>query len=246
VSEPIRINLWSGPRNISTALMRAFENRADCAVIDEPFYGAYLAATRIDHPLREAVLAAWPTSWDDATERLMRPAPGGAAILYAKQMCHHVPKGADLAWMARCRNAFLIRAPEEVLASYARRRAEVSLADIGCERQVELFDREAQRLGRAPPVIEARDVLADPRSALEMLCRALTIPFDPAMLAWPAGPRASDGPWASAWYGEVWRSTAFAALGRKVTVTDLDARLLPIAKAARPFYDRLARHRLSP
>lgn len=239
----IRIAMWSGPRNISTAMMRSFENRPDTAVVDEPFYAAYLLETGLDHPLREAVLASQPTDRETVVRSLTGAAPDSAPIFYQKHMTHHVPAEADLAWTAQCRNAFLIRQPEPVLASYAAKREEVTLADIGFERQAELFDRECDRLGHAPPVVEGRDVLAQPRAMLTRLCEALQIPFSDRMLAWPPGPRDSDGVWAPAWYDAVERSTGFAP---PVTESrpDLDSRLRAIADAARPHYERLAAHRL--
>src|ERR1700682_5584769 len=159
-AEPVRIAMWSGPRNISTAMMRAFENRADTAVVDEPFYGVYLAGTGADHPLRALVLQAQSADWREVARALTGPVPDGRAVFYQKHMTHHMIGGIGRAWMARCRNAFLIRSPEQVLASYADRRAEVTLEDIGFVQQAALFDLEAQRLGAPPPVIEAEDVLA--------------------------------------------------------------------------------------
>ncbi|MGI8841613.1 MAG: hypothetical protein ACR2F8_12655 [Caulobacteraceae bacterium] len=244
-AEPIRIALWSGPRNLSTAMMRAFENRSDTAVIDEPFYGAYLEMIGIDHPLREAVLAAMLTDPQAVIERLLGPVPDGAPIFYQKHMTHHMVTGIDLAWMARCRNAFLIRSPERVLASYAARRREVTATDIGFARQAELFDREADRLGAPPPVVEAEDVLANPRGALNTLCDALGIPFTEEMLSWPPGRRATDGVWAPAWYAAVERSAGFAPPRPPPATGDLDARLRAIAEAARPHYERLVAHRLT-
>lgn len=243
---PIRVALWSGPRNISTALMRAFENRADTAVIDEPFYASWLLASGADHPMREAILAAQPTDPAEVARALLGPVPGERPIFYQKHMAHHMPAGADLGWMAGCRNAFLIRAPEEVLASYVVRRAAPTLADIGFARQAELFDREADRLGAAPPVIDARDVLDDPRGALGAFCAAVGIAFDEAMLAWPPGRRPSDGVWAPAWYDTVERSTGFASPRPPVTRGELDPALRAVADEARPLYERLARHRLAP
>jgi hypothetical protein len=236
----VRIAMWSGPRNISTAMMRSFENRGDCAVADEPFYAAYLAATGLDHPMRDEVLAAQPQDWRTVARGLVEDEP--APVFYQKHMTHHMLPGFGLDWMARCRSAFLIRDPAAVLASYVRTRAEVTLADIGVVRQRELFDREADRLGKAPPVIEGADVLADPRGALGALCAALDVPFDAAMLSWPAGPRASDGVWAPAWYEAVERSTGFAAPARAAAPPLTDA-LRRIAEAARPHYEALARHR---
>ncbi|HWA59995.1 MAG TPA: hypothetical protein VG939_01400 [Caulobacteraceae bacterium] len=244
MSEPVRIAMWSGPRNISTAMMRAFENRPDTAVVDEPFYAAYLAATGLDHPMREEVLAAQPTDFAEVAAAMAGPTPGGRAVFYQKHMTHHMLPGVDLAWTAACRNAFLIRPPEQVLASYAAKRAEVALADIGFERQAELFDREAERLGAAPPVVEAADVLADPERALRALCAALGIAFSDRMLSWPAGRRDTDGVWAPAWYDAVERSTGFARPGPAAAYDDLPDDLKRIADAARPFYERLAAHRL--
>jgi hypothetical protein len=239
--EAVRVAMWSGPRTISTAMMRAFENRPDTTVVDEPFYAAYLAATGLDHPMRDAVLASQPTDWRTVAEALVEDAP--APVFYQKQMTHHMLAGFGLEWMAACRNAFLIRDPEAVLASYVKTRAEVSLEDIGVARQRELFEREADRLGSPPPVIDAADVLADPRGALTRLCAALAIPFQGQMLGWPAGPRPSDGVWAPAWYHAVERSTGFAAPERRA-VPALTDQLRRIAEHARPHYEALARHRL--
>jgi hypothetical protein len=242
-TETVRVAMWSGPRNISTAMMRAFENRPDAFVIDEPFYAVYLDRTGVDHPMRAETLAHQSTNWRLVVEDLLGEIPEGRAIYYQKHMTHHMVADVGLDWMAQCRNAFLIRSPERVLASYAAKRPEVTLDDIGFVRQAELFDIEAERLGTAPPVIDAEDVLADPRRALATLCGALGIPFTSAMLRWPAGPRATDGVWAPVWYGAVERSTGFSPPVRDPPV--LDARLAAIAERARPLYERLAQYRLA-
>jgi hypothetical protein len=239
----VRIAMWSGPRNISTAMMRSFENRPDCDVVDEPFYAAYLAATGLDHPMRDEVLAAQPQDWRAVAEALVTEAP--APVFYQKHMTHHMLPGFGLDWTSACVNAFLIRDPEAVLASYIQKRAEVTLEDIGVVRQRELFEREADRLGRAPPVLEGVDVLADPPGALRGLCGALGIPFREEMLSWPAGRRASDGVWAPAWYEAVERSTGFATPERAERPPLADV-LKRIADQARPHYEALARFRLSP
>lgn len=243
---PVRIAMWSGPRNISTAMMRAFGSRADCAVSDEPFYAAYLQATGLDHPMREAVIASQPTDWRLVAAALTGPAPGGKAVWYQKHMTHHMLPGFGLDWSDGLVNAFLIRAPEAVLASYAvKRERPFSLDEIGLPAQVALFERAAERLGRAPPVVEGQDVLADPRGALSALCEACGVGFDEAMLAWAPGRRASDGVWAPAWYDAVERSTGFEPPRREVGFEDLPDSLKPIAAAARPLYETLARHKMT-
>ncbi len=208
---PVRIAMWSGPRNISTAMMRAFENRDDSAVVDEPFYAVYLARTGIVHPMNEEVLASQPQDPSAVIAALLGPVPGGAAVFYQKHMTHHMIDSIDLDWMAACANVFLIRSPERVVASYAQKRSEANLADLGFERQAAIFDHEADRLGRAPLVIDADDVLSDPHGMLQALCAILTIPFSEKMLRWPAGRRDTDGVWASHWYQSVESSTGFSA-----------------------------------
>lgn len=235
--------MWSGPRNLSTAMMRAFENRTDCAVSDEPFYAAYLAETGLDHPMRDEVLASQPNDWRDVARQLIGAAPDGSALWYQKHMTHHMLPEFGREWIAACRNAFLIRDPVRVLASYVKSRETVTIADIGVVQQSELFDAEADRLGHAPPVIDAADVLADPARTLGALCAALELDFDPAMLSWPAGKRGSDGVWAPAWYAGVEASTGFAAPGGDAG-PDLPVHLADIAAEAEEHYRRLAAYRL--
>ncbi|MDP3854923.1 hypothetical protein [Phenylobacterium sp.] len=244
MSQTIRIAMWSGPRNISTAMMRAFENRPDTVVVDEPFYAAYLAQTGLDHPMREEVLASQPLDWREVAKAMSGEPPAGEAVFYQKHMTHHMVPGFGLDWAETCRNAFLIREPEAVLASYTVKRAEVTLDDIGVVRQRELFERECDRLGAAPPVVLGADVLADPRGMLNALCAALAIPFREEMLSWPAGRRASDGVWAPAWYDAVERSTGFEAAPAKAAPPPLPDDLRRIADQARPHYEALAALRL--
>ncbi|MDE2218815.1 MAG: HAD family hydrolase [Gammaproteobacteria bacterium] len=251
-ADPVRVAMWSGPRNISSAMMRSFGARPDTAVTDEPFYAAFLARSGADHPLRAEVLASQPNGWREVVARLLGPVPGGKPIWYQKQMTHHMLDEFGRAWLERLRNAFLIRDPRSVLASYRQIRAAaaVTLADIGIVQQRELFEREADRLGRAPPVIDGADVLADPPGMLARLCAALAIPYTDAMLSWNAGRRETDGVWAPAWYGSVERSTGFAVRAASITGTaaageaTLPENLLRLAELARPHYEALAAHRL--
>lgn len=239
---PVRIAMWSGPRNISTAMMRGFENRADCAVSDEPFYSAYLTRTGVDHPMREAVIESQPSDYGRVADALTGPPPGGAAIWYQKHMCQHILDGDPLDWIARVRNAFLIRDPRAVVASFVKERGMPAAFELGFQRQVEIFERARAATGTVPPVLDAADVLADPPGALRALCAALAIPFDPAMLSWPAGPRESDGIWAPVWYRAVEASTGFTPA--RPEPERLPSALEAIAAQCRPAYERMAAHRL--
>lgn len=243
MSGEVRIAMWSGPRNISSALMRSFEARGDTRVIDEPFYATYLAETGLAHPLRDEVLASQPNDWREVVAALAVPLPAGLSIQYEKHMTHHMLPNIGRAWLAACRNAFLIRDPAAVLASYAQKRSAAALADIGVVQQRELFERVADMLGHAPPVIDGADVLAAPGPVLVQLCAALGIAYTDAMLRWPAGRRASDGVWAPAWYDAVERSTGFSAPAAPADHA-LGDELQRIADAARPHYEALARHRI--
>ena len=186
----VRIAMWSGPRNISTAMMRAFGNRPDTVVTDEPLYGHYLLRTGLDHPGREAVIGAQETDWRKVTAALTGPVPGGRRVWYQKHMTHHLLPEIGRDWLDRLTNCFLIRDPREVLASYVRTRAQPTLADLGLPQQVAIFEQVRARTGRVPPVLDARDVLCDPRRMLGLLCATIGIPFSERMLAWPPGPRA--------------------------------------------------------
>lgn len=244
----VRVAMWSGPRNISTAMMRSFSARADAIVVDEPLYAFYLAHTDLDHPGREDILAAQPQDWATVVRQLtIEPLPEGRTVYYQKHMTHHMLPEVDRAALATLTHAFLIREPREVLRSYARVRGEPTLADLGFPQQVELFERFGG------PVLDARDVLADPASMLSALCLAVGIPWDPAMLSWPAGPHPSDGVWAPHWYAAVEASTGFAApasgvpaegSGTSDDLPPLDSRLEPLLERCRPYYDALAAHRL--
>jgi hypothetical protein len=201
--------MWSGPRNISTALMRSWGNRSDTAVVDEPLYAFYLHATGKDHPGRDAVIASQPTDWRQVVALLVGPVPDGKRIYYQKHMTHHLLPQVDRGWLAQVTNCFLIRHPRDVLTSYVKVRERPTLEDTGFCQQREIFDRVRTNQGSTPPVIDAADVLHDPRRTLGLLCEALGVPFQEAMLSWPPGPRTTDGVWAPYWYGEVEKSTGF-------------------------------------
>jgi hypothetical protein len=208
---PVRIAMWSGPRNISTAMMRSFENRGDCAVVDEPFYAHYLQRTQLDHPGRDEVIAAGETDWRRVVDQLIGPVPDGKPLFYQKHMTHHMLPHIGHAWFADVAHVFLIRDPREVLASYLKSRPHASAEDIGVLQEAALYDEIAARTGTSPPVIDADEFLKAPEAHLRALCNLLQIPFTPRMLRWPPGPRSSDGIWAPYWYDAVRKSTGFEA-----------------------------------
>ena len=234
---PIRIAAWSGPRNISTAMMRAWENRPDCSVVDEPLYAHYLQATQLDHPARDAVIAAGDADWRRVAAWLTGPVPDGRAIWYQKHMSHHLLPGMDTAWVRGLTHVFLIRDPALVVASYVKSRAHVEPADIGLLQQVQLFDELVQGGAEPPPVIDAERFLQAPEAQLRALCARLGVPFSDRMLSWPPGPRASDGVWAPHWYDAVWKSTGFEPWRDKRV--PLPPALAAVADTCRPAYERL-------
>lgn len=227
----MRIAMWSGPRNISTAMMYAFGNRQDFAAWDEPFYTPYLVATGIDHPMREAILASHETDPVKVAERCLGPIPGGKPHFYMKHMPFHMVDGFPLDWAKACVNVHLIRHPARVVASYVAKRENPVMRDIGFEEQARLFERFPG------PVLDSDDIRRDPEGMLRKLCDLIGLAFDPAMLAWPVGPKPFDGAWAPHWYGAVHRSTGFAEA--EGALPELRGDVAALAEAAMPHYERL-------
>ncbi len=234
--------MWSGPRNISTAMMRAWGNRPDTFVVDEPFYAYYLQATGADHPIAAEVIAAGETDWRKVVARLTSEAPGARRIFYQKQMTHHLLPEVGREWLGAVTNCFLIRDPREVIVSYLKKNYEPTAEDIGFPQQGELFERVCAETGKTPPVIDARDVLKDPGRMLRLLCAAVKVDFSERMLSWPPGLRETDGIWAKHWYGEVEQTTEFRA--RPQQEVEIPAHLQPVWEGCREIYERLYAHRL--
>jgi hypothetical protein len=205
----VRVAMWSGPRNISTALMRSWGNRTDTFVCDEPLYAHYLARTGVDHPGVDEVLRHHDPDWREVVRWLTGPVPQGKRVFYQKQMAHHLLPEIDRGWLDQVVNCFLIREPREMLTSLVRHLPLPRLADTGLPQQVEIFESVRRRSGLIPPVIDARDVLTDPAGTLRLLCEAVGVEFTERMLSWPPGRRSTDGVWAKHWYAAVERSTEF-------------------------------------
>ena len=229
--------MWSGPRNLSTAMMYAFAARGDCAVLDEPFYAVYLARTGLDHPCREAVLQTQPRDPDIVIRQLAGPIPDQLPHFYQKHMTHHLLPGIDRAWLKEVVNVFLIRHPARVIASYARRRENPSLEELGFHQQLEIF-QQVRKLQGDTIVIDSSDVRADPASALTRLCEALDLPFTRRMLSWPKGGHKNDGVWAPYWYGKLRETTGFTGL--EGPLPRAPRTLLSLLDQALPCYEALS------
>lgn len=231
------IAMWSGPRNISTAMMRSFGARGDCAVSDEPFYGAFLKHSGEPHPMAAETVASMDCDWGSVLRSMNGHAPRGAPLWYQKHMPHHMVGPVSIADMPHHRHAFLIRAPERVVASYAAKNELRAPEMLGYARMRRYFDHEAERLGHAPPVVDSDAILADPVSVLAKLCAALGIAWDPAMLAWQRGPHREDGVWGAHWYDKVNASTGFGK--PPGPLPDLTGEARALAEACREDYEAL-------
>jgi hypothetical protein len=235
--------MWSGPRNISTAMMRSWGNRPDTFVCDEPFYAYYLKATGRDHPGRDEVVDRGETDWRRVVAHLTGEVPDGKSVFYQKHMTHHLLPEIDRGWLDAVTNCFLIRDPAEVVVSYLKKNDDPTLEDIGFVQQAEIFDWVREHTGGIPPVIDAHDVLENPEKILRLLCEANGVDFTTAMLSWPPGLRETDGIWAKHWYNEVATSTGFRT-PRQAKVALVPERLKDIHGQSRESYERLYAHRL--
>jgi len=240
---PLRIAMWSGPRNISTAMMRAFENRPDTAVVDEPLYAFYLERTGLPHPGAGEIIAHDETDWRKVAERLTGPIPGDATVFYQKHMAHHLLPEVERAWLKDFRHAFLLRDPREMLLSLSKVTPDPRPEDTGLPQQLELFEEVRHLTGKTPPVLDAKDVLGDPRALLAQLCDAVGLEFTEAMLSWPAGPRDSDGCWAKYWYDSVEETTGFQDW--RPREGELSPELAAVHAACLPHYETLYAERLT-
>jgi hypothetical protein len=226
-------------------MMRAFSSRADTAVLDEPFYAHYLRETGIAHPGREEVIAAYENDWQKVTDFITGPVPGAKSIWYQKHMAHHMLPNIDSRRLIEgnaLTHAFLIREPVEVITSYTKVHPNMTISETGLPYQVDLFERARKATGKTPAVVDAKDVLLDPKRTLSRLCEALGIDFTDQMLIWAPGPHPDDGNWAPHWYESVYKTTGFGRYQPKNE--PVPAKLKPMCDQAMKLYDKLAAHRL--
>jgi Sulfotransferase domain len=233
----IRICLWSGPRNISTALMYSFAQRSDCKVFDEPLYAHYLSKSnaRQYHPGAEEVIATMENDGEKVIQNLIL-GDHDVPVLFFKLMTHHL-NDLDWGFMAQTVNIILTRDPLEMLPSYAKQVQQPGLHDVGYAMHLKLLDY-LQKLGQTPPILDSKQTLLNPRAVLRQLCEQINIPFEEAMLSWPAEARPEDGYWARFWYDAVHRSTGFQPY--KPKKGDFPERLRPLLSQCQPYYKKLA------
>lgn len=235
----MKIAMWSGPRNLSTAMMYSFGNRKDCQITDEPFYAAYLRSSGEIHPMNAQILANQPNNAGDVVTEISKP--NSKSIWYQKHMTHHMLPHFPLEWTLNFKNVFLIRHPQRVIASYSAKRDQLSLSDLGFEQQLHIFNF-CKSKGAETLIIDSDDILKNPHGMLEGLCQSLGIAFDEDMLSWPAGRRPEDGIWAEHWYDGVHRSTGFGA--PKTDLPEISESHQNILEEAELIYDKFKRNAL--
>lgn len=238
----MKIAMWSGPRNLSTAMMYAFAARGDCAVVDEPFYAAYLAQTGLTHPMREDIIGSQSTDPAQVIDALTGSNPAQKPHFYQKHMCQHMLPGIPRDWMADVVNVFLIRHPARVVASFGAKYDQPTLADIGFFQQAVLFDH-CVALGQSPVVIDSTDIRRNPMEMLEKLCNAIGLDWTEQMLTWLRGGHPDDGVWAAHWYAAVHDSTGFAPA--EGALPTLDDALAAVAEQAMSHYTALEKHKIT-
>ena len=246
-SAPLRLALWSCPRTVSTTLMRSFDSRDDSCVVDEPFYAHYLEHTGLAHPMAEEIKRAHESDWRKVVDELLAPQADGVRVYYQKHMAHHLLAHMDAGyrdWMGQLTHAFLIRDPGEMLTSLLEKLPDATLEDTAYPQLEALFQAECERRGERPAVIDARDLLENPKGMLRALCAAVGIPFQDSMLRWSPGPRATDGVWGPHWYGNTLRSAEFAPYRPKTE--RVPAERLALLDACRQHYAPLHEARLRP
>ena len=238
----VRIAMWSGPRNISTAMMRSWENREDTFVVDEPLYGPYLAQTGKQHPCYQEVINAQGAEYEPILDKLTQGHSSTNHIFYQKHMTHHILPEMDLTWVKSLKNAFLIRHPAEVISSYLEKHHNPSPEDLGYPQQLKLFNLLKNNSENTPLVFESKDVLMNPKKMLQLMCKKLGVPFKLSMLSWPKGYRESDGVWSSHWYNRVIETTGFATYQAKEIHLNLKQK--KVVKDCLPYYEEIQRYKI--
>ena len=233
-----RVAMWSGPRNISTAMMRSFENREDTIVIDEPFYAYYLKKSGLVHPGKDQILKSQSNNWHEVVEHITSELTNSATIYYQKHMAHHIFPHNDMEWVKSFKNCFLIRHPKEVILSYSKKNEIKNARDLGFLQQVQLFKKIKNITGTTPAIFDSMDILLAPKVLLKKLCKYLEIEFSNKMLKWPKGIRDTDGVWASHWYKNVINSDGFRPYNKRNE--DLNINQIKLFEESMDYYNYLS------
>jgi hypothetical protein len=243
MSEPVRIAMWSGPRNISTAMMRAWDTRDDSIVCDEPLYAHYLKTSGKPHPLAEEIIEKHNSDWRSVVDWLTGVLPDGKTLFYQKQMSHHLTPDVEKDWLLKVSNCFLIRNPREMLTSYLKKIPDPIAEDTGYPQLVEIFNYVREKTGQVPTVVDSRDFLTDPAAMLKRLCGIFELEYSDSMLSWESGFRDTDGCWAEYWYTEVPTSTGFRSYRPKEE--EVPPEFAALHDECQALYEKLYEHRLT-
>ena len=233
----LRINCWSGPRNISTALMYSFRERVDTTVIDEPFYAHYLRVSGRKHPGYQEVLNSQDQYSEQVIENVIQ-SEYTTPVVFFKQMCHHLVE-IDLSFFNNCSNILLIREPSLVIRSHAKNVPDLKVSDIGLDVQNSLLNRIIES-GAGPGGVDSTNLLMNPKAILKELCQHLGIAFDTSMLSWEPGPKPEDGVWARHWYKNTHESSGFS--NKESSRDPMPEKFLPVLEEATVLYDNLKKY----
>ena len=232
----MKIAAWSGPRNLSTAMMYSFGSRSDTIISDEPFYASYLKATNLEHPMRAKILESQSNNPHEIIESCNGPIPLSKGLWYQKHMCTHILDNISLTWAEKYTNIFLIRHPSRVISSYERKRENPTIDDIGFKQQLKIFNS----LGGV--VIESSDILKSPEKTLKTLCRHINIKFESRMLSWSKGGHKDEGVWGEHWYNSAHLSSSFGP--PEGPIPKLSKKLIELYEDAIPNYEKLSSHKI--
>ncbi len=232
--------MWSGPRNISTAMMRSFSSRSDTYVSDEPFYANYLMRTGIDHPGREEIIESYDTDYDSVISDLQNDIPDNKSIWYQKHMAQHIDPTDNLNWTNNFLNCLLIRNPNEVIPSFLQKSSITDLDELGYSQQLKLLKYHDYKI----PTVDAKDILLNPKSMLTKICSFFKIEFEKEMLFWNQGPHPQDGIWGKYWYDRLWESTTFSTY--KENTSFVDDQYKDLLEKCTIIYNELYKYRIRP
>ena len=205
---------WSGPRNISTALMRSWSSRKDTFVTDEPFYAYYLKETKLKHPMHREIITKYSSNYNEIIKYLTNKIPDNRKIWYQKHMAHHLLDLNNIEWINNFKNCILLRHPKEVISSFSKKSKLSSVEELGYPQQYEII-RFLKKNNKSYTIIDSSELLKNPEKVLAAWCKKNNIKFDISMLKWEKGNHNNDGIWWESWYDNVIKTTGFQKYEKK-------------------------------